>query len=59
MDTGERSTTTVGIRSPRYNPGKQTIGGDEATPQLSALMNLLKVSGNALHQKKKPLFVFA
>ena len=52
IDVGARSVTAVSIQLPRYTPGKQTGGGGEVPAQLSVLMHLSKVSGNAVCKKK-------
>ena len=50
MKSGVCSAPAVGIRLPRYTPGKYTRGGWRA-PQLSVLMKSSKVSGNAVCPK--------
>ena len=42
MDTGARSATAAGIRLPRYPPGKQTKGGQDAPPDYPFGRNLRK-----------------
>ena len=51
MDTGARSATVMGIRLPRYTPGKQTKGWAEGPSQLSVWKKSPKISSDVVCRK--------